>query len=141
MIIRLAKLSDSANIHALSQYLGYLDEGISVAEQRLKALLSSSHDRVYVAQLNGRLVGWLHCFYAQRLASESFIEIGGMVVHPDVRGHGVGRALVEHATEVHKGKWRVRCHSEREDTHSFYLKLGFKINKTQCVFEKKNSSD
>jgi hypothetical protein len=74
MIIRLAKLSDSANIHVLSQHLGYQDEGVSVAEQRLKALLSSNHDRVYVAQLNGKLVGWLHCFYAQRLASESFIR-------------------------------------------------------------------
>ncbi|MBD1556103.1 GNAT family N-acetyltransferase [Vibrio sp. S9_S30] len=44
-----------------------------------------------------RIAGWLHCFQALRLASESYYEIGGIVVCPSARQLGIGKSLIEHA--------------------------------------------
>ena len=59
-------------------------------------------DRVvtYVAEVDGRLVGFLvldHRKYAEGCESSPVPFIEGWYVDPDMRGRGVGRALVESA--------------------------------------------
>lgn len=135
-IVRLAKEKDAKAINDVSYYLGYsiLSEGDY--SKKLLALISSKEDKVYVAELSGKVVGWLHLFYTRRLASEDFYEIGGLVVNPDFRRQGIGKQLVEKVLNEHQNKIRVRCNEIRMESHKFYEQLGFTNNKTQYVFEK-----
>ena len=133
--IRLAAISDSDQINSLSIHLGYEQVSESKSKARLLELLDSENDLVYVAEDNGVLVGWIHYFKACRLASDSFYEIGGMVVSPAKRKLGIGKKLVNHVMKQSPGKWRVRCNSKRVETHQFYQKVGFKNSKAQYVFE------
>ncbi|MCF2909841.1 GNAT family N-acetyltransferase [Pseudoalteromonas sp. DL2-H2.2] len=135
MKIRKAELTDSEQINKLSVYLGYEIVADDIALKRLSRLLRSDNDNVYVAEIEGEIVGWLHSFKAYRLASDGFNEIGGMVVEPTRRNLGIGKKLVAHALEVDSGKWRVRCNINRAQTHEFYKKSGFKSTKSQHIFE------
>jgi GNAT superfamily N-acetyltransferase len=133
--IRLAAISDSGQINSLSVHLGYEQVSDSKAQERLGELLNSENDSVYVAEDNAGLVGWFHCFKALRLASDSFFEIGGMVVNPSNRRRGFGKKMVRYALSENPGNWRVRCNSKRDEAHQFYELIGFTNSKTQYVFE------
>jgi ribosomal protein S18 acetylase RimI-like enzyme len=135
--VRSATIADAYVINEVALSLGYESVGLDIAEQRLARLLNSSLDNVYVAQLGNQVVGWLHCFYANRLASDSFYEIAGLVVSTSARRQGVGQALVEFAMLQQPGVWRVRCNEQRFQAHEFYQSLGFEKVKQQCVFTKK----
>jgi GNAT superfamily N-acetyltransferase len=133
--IRLAAISDSDQINSLSVHLGYEQVSDSKAQERLGELLNSENDSVYVAEDNAGLVGWFHCFKAFRLASDSFFEIGGMVVNPSNRRRGFGKKMVRYALSENPGNWRVRCNGKRDEAHQFYERIGFTNSKTQYVFE------
>jgi GNAT superfamily N-acetyltransferase len=133
--IRLAAISDSDQINSLSVHLGYEQVSDSKAQERLRELLNSENDSVYVAEDNAGLVGWFHCFKALRLASNSFFEIGGMVVNPSNRRRGFGKKIVRYALSENPGNWRVGCNSKRDEAHQFYERIGFTNSKTQYVFE------
>lgn len=132
--IRAAQASDSQEIALVSEHLGYTSLSPEESHANLIALLDSPVDKVFVAQIGGRIVGWIHVFFARRLASNSFYEIGGLVVLPDTRGQGVGRMLVQHALAHQLGQYRVRCNESRKEAHTFYESIGFKRIKVQHVF-------
>ena len=136
MVVRLAVEADADAIHDLSQYLGYAETSQTQATEKLLNIMKSDEDEVYVSEIDGQIVGWLHVFYARRLASADFYEIGGLLVHPEFRGQGIGRHLVENSLENYKGKVRVRCNETRIDAHNFYKSIGFNSAKVQHVFEK-----
>jgi len=135
IIVRLASESDALDINHVSKHLGYSELTADESLLKLQELLNTTHNKVYVAELNGRVVGWLHIFYAHRLASDNFFEIGGLVVSPDARGRSVGRDLVVYAQEQNDGKFRVRCNENRKDAHNFYEAIGFTGSKVQRVFQ------
>ncbi len=140
--IRVAILSDSPAINALSAGLGYKEASQQVAEKRLQCLLDSKNDWVWVYEESNIIQGWIHVFQANRVASSAFFEVGGLVVNPDMRRKGIGRQLVafahtacqEKQCELNQCELRVRCHSKREEAHQFYLKAGFTQSKIQHVF-------
>jgi N-acetylglutamate synthase-like GNAT family acetyltransferase len=51
------------------------------------------------------------------------IELASLVVHPDWRGQGIGRAMIEHFLSVHEGDLYLMC---RSNMRSLYEKFGFK---------------
>jgi len=136
IIIRLASVSDALYINNVSKHLGYSELSANETLSKLQELLNTTHNKIYVAELDGKVVGWLHIFYAHRLASDNFFEIGGLVVSPDTRGQGVGRELVEYAQDQNNGQLRVRCNEIRIDSHKFYEGIGFSCSKVQRVFQK-----
>jgi N-acetylglutamate synthase-like GNAT family acetyltransferase len=138
--VRSATIADAYIINEMALSLAYEPVSLDIAEQRLDRLLNSSLDSVYVAQLDNQVVGWLHCFYANRLASDSFYEIAGLVVSARARRQGAGRALVEFAMLQQPGVWRVRCNEQRFQAHEFYQNLDFEKVKQQCVFTKHSLS-
>ncbi len=139
MTIRAAGTIDAPAIARLSGELGYpaIAEDMEV---RLSRLLLASDDAVLLAELSNDIVGWIHVCVVHSLESEMFAEIRGLVVDEKHRGSGVGSALIKEAE-----KWgvarscrriRVRTNTTRVRTHEFYEKLGYKISKTQKVFDK-----
>lgn len=137
--IRAAKKSDALQINEISQHLGYVKLSEVEAYEKLEFLINSSQHYVYISEIKGLIVGWIHIFYAPKLASESFYEIAGLVVASEYRNQGIGRSLVDYVFEHFKAKFRVRCNGKRMNSHQFYESNGFKSNKVQYVFDKNNS--
>ena len=139
MDIRLAILKDAKTIAEVASALGYQNTvSEELAIKRLERLLASSNDKVWVAELNGQLIGWLHAQHAFRAASADFIEILGLSVSDQARLKGAGRALVEQAKAwalSEKITLRVRTNDIRDGAKKFYTALGFSITKAQSVFQ------
>ena len=142
MEIRLADIEDANAIADVAAALGYqsaVSEGLVI--NRLERLLASSNDKIWVAEFNGQLIGWLHAQHAFRLASADFIEILGLSVADQARLKGAGRALVEKAKEWalnEKITLRVRTNDARDGAKNFYTTLGFTTAKIQSVFQIEN---
>ncbi|RDE19578.1 GNAT family N-acetyltransferase [Motiliproteus coralliicola] len=136
--IRLASPKDAAEIKRVAAALGYPDDSDSIARARLLTLLNSPSDQVWVCEQDGSVMGWIHAFVAHRLASDSFVEIGGLAVEPNSRRLGAGSALVQQArlwaTELGMGL-RVRCRIDRDGAHQFYAAQGLQPGKQQQVFD------
>ena len=138
--IREASLDDVPSLAALSTQLGYPSTPQQIVD-RLSVILPSRDQLVLVACLpNDTIVGWTHAFIACRIESESFAEIGGLVVAENHRGRGIGTLLIAAAEDwaKHHGteKLRVRSRSTRHAAHVFYERLGFARSKEQLVLDK-----
>lgn len=138
--VRNAEIKDSGAIAGLSNQLGYKSENI-IIRQRLTEILNNSDNCVFVALEKEKIVGWIHGFYSRRVESDPFIEIGGLVVATDYRKKEIGKLLVEEintwSLSKRCEKVRVRCNTIRKETHIFYQKIGFEINKEQKIFDRK----
>ena len=137
--IRSAKISDSVAIAELSKQLGYETEVVAV-QHRLEKILKHSENCIYTATTKeGEVVGWIHGFYALRVEANFFVEIGGLVVNTNFRKNGIGQKLVDKVIEWSRSKnytkLRVRCNAIRKESHKFYEKIGFELNKEQKVFD------
>jgi len=91
-----------------------------------------------VLETEGIVRGWVHIFVTHRIASPSFVEIGGLVVSPQNRGQRIGRVLVDYAKQWGKEQnpgLIVHCNTKREETHKFYKSIGFTKSKAQYLYE------
>lgn len=141
IIIRNANPTDSESLNELVSQLGYLSD-LEKTKKRLNVLLTEDKYNVLnVAIFESKIIGWIHSFYALRLESDAFVEIGGLVVHDQYRNKGVGKLLVDSITQWAKDKEcktiRVRCNTKRIESHLFYEKINFQLNKEQKIFDKK----
>lgn len=142
--IRVAVESDAERIAQLSCTLGYAAT-VEVVRQRLHAMFGSKSDLIIVAVASsGVVVGWLQAHASHVLESGFRVEITGLIVSPDARRCGVGRALVSRAEE-----WArqlpaeaivVRSNVHRIESHAFYPALGYGVSKTQTVYRKRLTS-
>ena len=139
MDVRFAVLQDAKAIADVASGLGYESKTAKdLMIKRLGRLLESKNDKIWIAEINGQLIGWLHAQHAFRVASDDFIEILGLSVSDQARLKGAGRALVEKAKEWALDEsiaLRVRTNDVREGAKMFYSTLGFSISKTQSVFQ------
>lgn len=139
--IRLANSADARTIAHLSGQLGY-PTAVRQAERRLEAILGSKDHAVFVAHVDKQILGWIHVFLAQRIESEPFAELGGLVIAELHRRRGIGRRLLARAEEwsvgcgVAKLRVRVRVRYGRDEARAFYQGLGFTQEKEQGVFDK-----
>ena len=135
--IRTAETGDADSIAELSVTLGYLT-GENAVQNRLGSLLDSDDHCVFVAVNYGQIIGWIHAFSTLRITSDSFVEIGGLLVGEDHQRKGFGEALVDRISQWTKEKGienlRVRSNTMREGSHEFYEKLGFEEVKEQKIF-------
>ena len=137
--------ADAEGVATLSTQLGYP----STAEQtlrRFRAIGDAPDARVWVAEdPDGAIVGWIHLFGNRLLESDPDVEIGGLVVHEDARGRGVGRALVGAAEDWARERGytmvSVRSNVLRKEAHEFYKGLGYEPTKSQFKFRKKLPSE
>ena len=140
MTIREARPSDVPELTALTVELGY-DATDEVIASRLQFLLDSSDDTVFVSvDEHDRAIGWLHATLRRGLELDRYGQIAGLVVSSEHRSRGTGAELVAHAEAWMRaqGVHTVRVHSNvlRQRAHQFYLRKGYSLAKTSCVFLK-----
>lgn len=116
MLIRKATMADAKAIHGL--LTGYAGEGLmlscSIAEiyERIRAF--------YVAELEGTVVGTS----ALRIYWEDLAEVRSLAVSEKVKGHGLGRKLVETCLEEARALGIVKVFALTYQD-AFFRKLGF----------------
>ena len=137
--VRRALISDADDVARLTVELGYDADGESIA-RRLSRLLSRTDQEFFVADHEGRVVGWVHVFISEYVELDPFAVIGGLVVGRAYRRRGIGRLLMNHAEKWAKenGCSIVRLWStiSRTGAHEFYQELGYAKVKTQHSFAK-----
>jgi len=138
VLVRNADLKDVDFISNLTQELGYKTTIDSIKNQ-LAEILKNDDNCVFVAVQNEKIIGWIHGFYALRIESASFVEIGGLVVTKKHWKKGIEKMLVERVIKWSESKKckkiRVRCNRLRTESHKFYEKIEFKLNKEQKIFD------
>jgi GNAT superfamily N-acetyltransferase len=137
--VRPARLSDADDIARLVGQLGYEVDGPATAS-RLSRLLSQPEHRFLIAELEDRLVGWVHVAVWEFVETGAFAIIGGLVVDRSFRRRGIGRLLMGQAEAwaVEHGCSVVRLWSSvgRNEAHRFYERIGYSNIKTQHSFVK-----
>ncbi len=141
--VREAKLSDVAAICSISSNdLGYKCEEQFVKE-RLEQL-DATWEVVFVAELNGAVVGYVHAEIYSLLYWEPMVNILGLAVSSDCRRKGAGKTLMKRVEEWAKerGITEIRLNSggTRKEAHEFYRAIGFDDEKVQIRFLKEVES-
>lgn len=137
MIIREATIEDAFAICNIScADLGY-DCSCEFVSTRISNL-DKGREKVFVAEVNEIVAGYIHAEKYQTLYFEPMINILGLAVSSEFRRRGIGRMLLKRAerwaNEV--GKIRLNSGASRKETHSFYRAMGYNNEKGQIRFIK-----
>jgi len=140
LVIREANIDDCESIHRLSLTgLGY-DYPIEKTKQQLAKILSRSNTKLFIADVEGVVAGYIHASDYDCLYFDSLKNILALVVGEEFRGKNIGRELVSAVEDWAKGDGScgVRLISSiyRTDAHSFYKACGYSFRKDQKNFIK-----
>lgn len=138
MMIRAAIRSDLGAILRLLRELGDTTHTqsahvrMSSAAVRAWTRMENDADRtVLVAEQRGQIIGTLDLLVVANLTHDAqpWAIVDNLVVDPETRGAGVGRALMEDALDraTRAGCYKVELlsHESRGGAHAFYRSLGF----------------
>ena len=139
MIIREATIEDAFAICNIScADLGY-DCSCEFVSTRISNL-DKGREKVFVAEVNGIVAGYIHAEKYQTLYFEPMINILGLAVSSEFRRRGIGRMLLKRAErwadEVGIHKIRLNSGASRKEAHSFYRAMGYSNEKGQIRFIK-----
>ena len=139
MIIREATIEDAFAICNIScADLGY-DCSCEFVSTRISNL-DKGREKVFVAEVNGIVAGYIHAEKYQTLYFEPMINILGLAVSSEFRRRGIGRMLLkraEHwANEVGIHIIRLNSGASRKEAHLFYRAMGYNNEKGQIRFIK-----
>lgn len=126
--IRPAMDDDADAIAVLLAHLGYPADATELPD-RLRRLRAGGDD-AFVAVVDGALVG-LATVHARSVlhVAKPVAQLTALIVSPEMRGHGVGRALVAAAEQwaraLDADRLVVTTALHRADAPRFYERLGF----------------
>lgn len=139
LIIREARPQDSEALAELCTQLGYQTDSMDIP-LRLSLVNNLDHHAVFIAELDQQVVGWIHVYLCPLLVSSLQAQLGGLIVHSNVRGKGIGKNLMQQAEAwCQKNACQylsVYTNIVRLETHKFYEHLGYRTIKTEHVFRK-----
>ena len=139
-VVRVVTGDDAADICELCcTDLGYQCDKFLVSERISQ--LDADKEAVFVAELGGKVVGFIHVHLYTTLYFEAMTNILGLAVSSKQRKKGIGKALLERAEEwsLEKDISLVRLNSggTRKGAHEFYRCLGYGMEKEQIRFMKR----
>ena len=130
----------------LSELLGILfaqEREFSVDARRQHAGLDAilAHPdlgMIHVAQLGGHIVGMVVELYSFSTALGAPVAIlEDLVVRPQARGHGVGRALIQAALDSARARGCLRVSlltdGDNHRAHALYARFGFQASSMQLM--------
>ena len=138
-IIRQAAAKDVPALATLMNELGY-PTTVAEMQQRFDLLQSNADYLTWVAVCNNQvagMIGLVRNIYYEK--NGLYIRVGALVVNNAFRKMGLGKALLQKATD-----WAIECgitqiyltsgnREERIDAHAFYKHLGFEPRSTGFV--------
>lgn len=140
MLVRECTVSDFERIHFLNSTAFGYEYDLEKTKNRLSAILDRKTDKVYVACIDGVVVGYIHGSDYECTYSDSLKNIMAIAVDEGYRGNGIGKALlcaIEGWAEA-CGCCGVRLVSgiDRIGAHEFYLRCEYINRKQQKNFIK-----
>jgi GNAT superfamily N-acetyltransferase len=140
MNIRLATINDAEDIQKINSEVLQYDYPLEKAKEMLRLILALDWQMIYVAEIDGELVGYVQAHKYLGTYFDLFVNIIGLAVASEFQGQGVGKALMI-ATETwakNNGAKGVRLNSgeKRLEAHAFYEKIGYDKAKLQANFQK-----
>lgn len=138
-MLREAKVNDYLGIcKVATDDLGYKCEP-ELVKYRLENI-DTNREKVYVAETEGKIVGFVHAEMYNTLYYKSMVNIQGLAVNSEFRHKGYGRALLGEVETWAKNKGvdliRVNSGFSRKEAHAFYRNLGYGNEKEQIRFLK-----
>jgi len=140
MMIREAKPTDAEYIQQINnQSLGY-ELDLKTTTIQLTKILSSTNARIFVAELENQVIGYVHgCDYDCTYALP-FKDVKALAVSVEYQNMGIGKKLIKQLEKWAKadGCDGVRLVSgiARIEAHEFYLRCGYQERKLQKNFFK-----
>lgn len=140
IMIRTAKVEDFESIYSLNRDgLGY-EFDMEMTRKRLKSILENPNNRIFIAESDGSVIGYVHAADYDCTYSEPLKNILAIAVDGGKRGLGAGRGLLN-AVEIwakETGAAGIRLVSSfgRDNAHQFYLACGYAHRKNQKNFIK-----
>ena len=140
MLLREANIGGSAALCEMNRRsLGY-DFPLEDTKRRLAEVLAKPGNKIFVAEVNGRAVGYIHLADYDCICAEPMQNLLGFAVLPEYQKRGVGSALLSHAESWAKAQGfagiRLNSGSGREEAHAFYIRKGYTLRKLQKHFVK-----
>jgi len=136
--IRKAATNDASCIARLSGELGYAASEEEVRGRLIELSLLPTTHVVFVAESEGRALGWASGEVRVLLETGRRAEITGLVVDASARCCGIGSGLVAEleswAQERDCGVIMARSNIMRAESHPFYEQLGYLRAKTQHAY-------
>jgi len=106
----------------------------------MAAVMDDPKHLILAAVSGARIVGWAHAYVCCLVESDTFAELGGLVVDESHRCKGVGGKLLEMVEDWARqkgcGAVSVRSNVIRHQAHKFYAARGYNQIKTQHIFRK-----
>jgi ribosomal protein S18 acetylase RimI-like enzyme len=126
-----------------AEVIGVVDEwwgGRSMAAMLPKLFFVHFHDTSFVAEEDGRIVGFLCGFRSQTFDDEAYIHFVG--VDPSFRGSGVGRELYERFFTAVAPRTVVRAVTSpvNERSVAFHTAMGFEIERVDDDYDGRGES-
>ena len=140
VIIREAAMSDCEAIYHLNcEEMGY-DYELEKTKQRMEFLLNHTGNKLFVAEQNEIVVGYVHSNDYDLIYCSPLKNIMGIAVSKNVKRQGIGRRLLSAVEEWAKSTGatgiRLVSGSSRTDAHAFYAACGYQTKKEQKNFMK-----
>lgn len=137
VVIRKANEKDLPSI--LMLYSGIEDDNRSIldldsAKKKLKRIGSYPNYSIYIAEINGTIVGTFELLIMDNLAhyGKPSAIIEDVVVREKNRRMGIGKAMMKFAMDTcrKEGCYKLVLSSNlrRKDAHKFYKALGFRLH-------------
>ncbi|MFG1495902.1 GNAT family N-acetyltransferase [Saccharospirillum sp. HFRX-1] len=132
VVIREARLADAERLAELMPQLGYVIAPARLAD-KIADFSKSQSDAVFVAELDGNLVGFISCHLTPLFhQAGNSGRITSLLVEQSVRNKGIGRLLVTEAEAFFISqkcvKFEVTSGLQRSETHRFYQTLGYQAD-------------
>ena len=138
--IRQCEIIDAKAIYELNvREMGY-DYPKDKTEEKLKQLLKSDKDKIFVALINNIVVGYVHANDYDVIYAPHMKNIMGIAVSSNFKKKGIGRALLsaieDWAQKNGAGGVRLVSGATRTGAHEFYRHCGYCGDKQQINFKK-----
>ncbi len=140
MMIREAVQTDAQSIWRLNcDGMGY-SYPLDSTRKNLENLLQSAADKIFVAVMDGQVVGYVHANDYQVLYAPHMKNIMGIAVNRDYQHRGIGSALLRQveqwARQTGAAGVRLVSGATRTGAHAFYHQCGYLGDKAQLNLKK-----
>ena len=139
IVIRAMAATDIPAAGKLLSQLGY-EMNTGEVERRYNAVKERGDHAVFVAEEDGRIIGFLHLYERPAFDKPPEVIVQAIVVDQRSRGTGIGKTIMSMAerwaSERGFSSIALTSNISRSGAHLFYNRLGYKIEATSHLFRK-----